>query len=490
MGLVSNQSSRAFLAIGLGILLGAINTIFVLPRAFDGMEAKWGVVHVLTAWGMLGAQLVGFGMPAAIVRFLPRFPEKERADILGTMLLIPVTLVVLLCGLLYWHGAPILNWLDAEKGELLSHRIGLFSSMIAVMTVLLLVRATINYRLKSALAVAVEDFWLKGSYLVLALGILFGKISFSTFLQLYLFSWMFGVVILLVQARLNKIKVGFQLRWDRAREILEFCVFGVLNSSAGIINNRIGYIMVGAHIGLSVVPIYTMGFFIGSVVAMPVRATYQILSGITATRIANEPAHMLKGLLKQTSRVQFLLTVSLLVGIHAGFSPFEMILPHNYLGLYPVFFAIGVHRVIVSSQGISNNIIGQSEYFRYSLPINISVIILAIGLNILFLKYLQWGVAGAAMATLCTGAWSCGLRLGLVWFKFKLHPFSWHHLTIVALALLSGWLFQWPAGIFPWPAMGAVIQGALAAGLTLGGAMALGAFPEGLAFIRKKLGQA
>ena len=78
MGVIAKQSGFAAIALGAGMVLGALNNIVVLPRAFEGNEVIWGLVRIMTSWGMICAAISTLGAPGAILRFLHRYDEGER----------------------------------------------------------------------------------------------------------------------------------------------------------------------------------------------------------------------------------------------------------------------------------------------------------------------------------------------------------------------------------------------------------------------------
>ncbi len=120
MGVIAKQSGWASLAIGAGLVLGAVNTMVVLPRAFEGAEEQWGLIRILTSWGMILSSLAVLGVPSAIMRFLSRFPSEERPGILKTMLLIPAGGLAIMLSVMLVAGDRILPLMDAERGKLLS----------------------------------------------------------------------------------------------------------------------------------------------------------------------------------------------------------------------------------------------------------------------------------------------------------------------------------------------------------------------------------
>ena len=88
MGIVAKQSARNSVALVTGLLLGAVNTMYVLPKAFEGFEEGWGLLRILTAWGTILAQILALGSPSAILRFLPHASDDKRES---AMLTTPVS---------------------------------------------------------------------------------------------------------------------------------------------------------------------------------------------------------------------------------------------------------------------------------------------------------------------------------------------------------------------------------------------------------------
>ncbi len=478
MGVVAKQASRAGIAVGLGIILGAINTIFVLPRAFDGQEAQWGLIRVLTAWGTILSQLSTFGMPSAVLRFLPKYPKAQQPGILGMMMLVPIALLLLVGAVLWGFGDELLPRLDGDNSGLLSAHIGTFFFITVLIASIALSRALLNALLKSAVAAAVDEVWLKGTYLLLALALLNGWLGFEAFLKLYVATYGLGFLILAGQIRANHVRIRWQPNWSQWREIFGYGSFSLLSISAIVIATNLDFVMVGYYLGLAAVPLYTMGFFIGQVVAMPVRSTAMIFSGLTADKVAKSDPSTLGPLLKESARTQLLMSVAVMAGIWAGFQPFEEILPPAYRDLEWVFLAIGMQRVILASTGVMSNIIGYSQHYKLMLPINIGLLVVTVASNHLFMKVFGWGLTGAALATMGTALWNNGWRGIILWRKYRIHPLSRSWAAIATLGLGFSWVFHWPAGWLGNPYVEAIVQGGLATGSILGASLLLGLVPE------------
>ena len=141
MGVIAKQSGCAAIALGAGMVIGALNNLVVLPRAFDGNEAIWGLVRIMTSWGMICASISTLGAPGSIVRFLHRYEEGEREKSLNSILGIGAFGVLSTLAILWKWGERWIVWLDPDKGELLAQNVHWFLVIVAIAGVLHIFRA-------------------------------------------------------------------------------------------------------------------------------------------------------------------------------------------------------------------------------------------------------------------------------------------------------------------------------------------------------------
>ena len=209
MGIVAKQSVRNALVLSTGLVLGAVNTMYVLPKAFEGFEEGWGLLRILTAWGTILAQIVALGSPSGIMRFLPKAGSAEReASMLSTLVLFPTAFLLLLAGASTFAGPDVLAWLDADAGWLLEGRIAAFLVMAGAYLAMMLLKAVLAHRMRTVAATAIQEVWLKGSYLGLALAYLGGVMPFETFFRWFLYSYVAAVGFMFLEALVQRRKAG------------------------------------------------------------------------------------------------------------------------------------------------------------------------------------------------------------------------------------------------------------------------------------------
>lgn len=479
MGIVARQSSIAVIAIAIGLVFGTLNTMYVLPRAFEGDEELWGLVRVVTSWSIIITQVCVLGAPNAIMRFLSRYPEVERPGILKTLLTIPLLGVAIACIALLFGKNGMLILVDVENRALVTQHMDSVILLVIIMSALQIVRAIVSEQLQTGISAWVDEAWLKGSYFALALLLLFDLISFGTFFGAYIGTWAIGALLLLAKVSRLPQRLHGSIRWDAFPEILRYSMYSLLSGGAAVIAINLDFVMLGKYMGLATVPVYTIGFFLGTVVGMPLRATQKILTSITAHKVHGEQQQELRGLNTQSGRVNLILSGAVMAGIWAGFQPFEMLLPEGYRGvLVGVFLSIAVQRIILGTMAVNNAILGFSEYYRIALPINLGLLAVTVASNYAFIVIFDWGITGAALATLGTAIWNNAWRSWFIWKNFKTHPFSWSWVPIMAIAISAGFAFHWPPEVCGPPVIGALAQGTLAAGSTLLIAYSMGFFPE------------
>ncbi len=479
VGVIAKQSGYAVIALGVGLVIGAANNMVVLPRAFEGKEEIWGLIRIMTSWGAICAALSTLGAPGAIVRFLNRYTGAEREKALKSILTIAFSGLTLTLGIIVIFGERWVTQLDPTHSELLTAHAPWFLVIMVIMSALHIFRAMLTVALRTGYISWVDEIWQKLSYASLAVLLLFDVIPLVAFVPLYVATYGVSLVLL----GLPNVSVFRQLSagWNRQDmpKFMEYSSFSLFAGGAAIIAMQLDYIMIAKYLGLEEVPIYTLGVFIGSVVGMPGRATVNIVKGVLADKVHNEEDGSIRRLNKTTARVNVLLMTCLMAGIWAGFDPFEQLLPANYRGLEGVFLCIGLSRIIAGLNTSNNQHLALSEHYRLVLPINLALVVVTVAMNYLFLVVFQWGIAGAALATLGTFVWNNLWRLWIVHKKLGVHPFTWSLPVISAVGIGFALLFHWDAGqLGLHPLLEALIQGALASGGSFVVCYALGYLPE------------
>lgn len=481
MGIVAKEAGRSSVALVLGLAAGMVNTVLVLPRAFEGAEEYWGLLRVLTAWSYIVAPAVMFGGSGIVIRTSNQVQQTLRGALHASAWLLASFGLSVWGLVLFFRGEWLMTQLDAEKGSLLVDHLPLFFFMNALIVAMNLSSALLVVGLRTSWTAWVQEVWLKTSYLILAGLLLFDVISLTTMLYAYVCTWVVALIALL--GGLMKAKLPFALRGIRDldwKQNLQFGAYSSLSSGVSVIATNLDFVMVGGILGLSAVPVYTMGYFVGSVVQIPQRAMNQIFSGLISKRMANETATDLEPFVQQATRVTLILALTVFIGVAAGLHPLISALPAAYLGIAGIALAIGMQKILLAVSMISSQLLAHTNHYRLGLPLNVGLLITTVITNWFLMSFLELGVLGAALATLFTAVWNGIWRLVITYRKIGIKPLtrSMGLMTLVAAVFFGAIQFM-PQG---WTGghgyIEATINGGIAASAMMGTAYAFGWFPE------------
>ena len=98
-------------------------------------------------------------------------------------------------------------------------------------------------------------------------------------------------------------------------------------------------------------------------------------------------------------------------------------LKQEYLQALPVFWIIGLTRIIDMGTGINTQIIGTSVYWRFDLFTGLVLVLFTIPLNYLLAK--RVGITGPAIADLITFSLYNGIRFIFLYRRFGMQPFGY-----------------------------------------------------------------
>jgi O-antigen/teichoic acid export membrane protein len=168
---------------------------------------------------------------------------------------------------------------------------------------------------------------------------------------------------------------------------------------------------------------YSVAVFIASVIEFPGRAMFQIISPLVATALNENDYQRLSSLLKKSSNNLLLTSGLLFLLINLNLTDFyEWVNLAGYTKALDVVFIISFGKLFSMSMGCLNNIITNSKYYHYVFLFSTTSAVLAIFLNIYFIKL--YGIIGAAYATLIVMILINLMKILLVQFTFKINPFG------------------------------------------------------------------
>lgn len=427
MGIVIKQSFLNSINSYVGIALGAFNTIFFFPFVFAEQPEFMGEIQTMLALATVISTFAHFGLPVSLVTYFPRFNEQQREAFwrFALFLAFGSSLLLALLALLW----PLWGGVDFERQ----------GALLVSISMLL-------YELFAALAQfhgsVIFSQFIKNVFRRLIVLAALITAYFSEDKQLY-FYWVFAggyllhLALMVVSARKLWPKLRSSLSNLALREISTYGIFVMLASGAVLLVSKIDVLMIRRLLGKEEVAFYSIAFFIGSVVSVPVRSIIVSIRPILSKAYARGDWEEITSLYRKSAIAQLSLTALALLLIWANLPLLFYFQQEQYqfAGAHWVVLLIAFGEVVAGATGANGLILTVSNLQRYNFYTGLVLILLTVLGNLLLIPAL--GLVGAALASAIALSLFNIIKTIIVNRSFSIQPFSKSYWRVFALFLIS-----------------------------------------------------
>lgn len=436
MRIIAKQSILTTFSSYLGVLIGYFNVLWLLPYVLD--PDQLGLFRTVQDLALILVPFAQLGIGNGITRFYPRIKEKQFSFF--TMSLLMSFLGAFLVGIIF---IGLRDYLVLAFAANSPEVIDFFGVVLLIMLFSVL-NSILDAFCRSFLEIAVPTFFREVLLRILAslivLGYLIEWLSFSQLIWslglIYLITlvgmtaYMFRLGIFKLEFSFNVFPKGFR------REFVKYNLITFLGTTGSLLIMKIDSLMVAAMIGLDANAIYSIGFAIAIVIEMPRRAVSQVVMPLIAEYFVGNQLDKINRLYKQVAVHQLLICLLLFLGVWANVDNLYHFIPNKTVyeaGKWVVFW-IGLGKVIDILFSINGEIIVYSRYYVFNITATLLMSALVITLNLLLIP--QYGIEGAAVASLVAMVSYNLIKYAYVKIRLNLDPFSMDILKIVLLGLL------------------------------------------------------
>ena len=439
MGIVVRQSFLNLISIGIAFLIGAINTLYLYPT-FLGSKFQ-GLVIALLAISNLIQPFISFGTQHAVIRYYSKYNRKNDKDGLLTLsILIPLVIVLLFVPLFFVYYDDIRQYLFQSDQSLSKYAYVIL--FIAISTSFFEVfYSWLRVKLKSVFGNFLKELYPRLLIAFLLIFYSIGLLNFESFVLFLIYGYYLRLLIVIIYAfYVNKPRLNLKFKND-FNEIFKYCLLIFLSGAASSIILDIDKSMLSSILTVENVAYYSVAVFIAAVIEIPGRAMFQILSPVVASAINKNQMKKLEDLLKKSSTNLVLVASLFFLLINLNIDDFyNMLNQDGYSIGIPIVIIVSFGKLYSMSIGCINNIISNSKYYYYTFWFSLFSSVLAVILNIYLIT--EFGIVGAAYATLIVLAIMNSLKIYLVKVKFNIHPYSRDTIKIIILSVLTYFLFS------------------------------------------------
>lgn len=475
MGLVVRQSFKSTLVTYVGVALGALNLLYFFPRYLN--PELIGIRELLLGVALSLSIFTQLGLQSAMSRFFPYFQDEEREHNGFLLFSLGVGSVgFLLFGGLFWAMRDLWQGLFAAN----SPEANRYWWMILPLTGLIMLQNILEIWARLHLRIVVNallrEILLRAGLTVLTLAFGHGYLGWDAFL--WGICGTYAALVVLLARYLHLMGVLYldpsRIRVRRALRplMIRYSLWMIIGGAGVVIAERIDGLMLAWLTGLAATGIYSLSFFVGTIIEMPRRSVSQIAGTLITHAWKSKDYATLAKLHAQAALNQMLIGGMLLVLVWTHVEALFDLMPNGDIykaGKWVVLW-IGLARWFDMSNGLNSEIILNSPYYRFNLASILFLGLVSFGANYLMIP--RYGLIGAAAGSTLSILLFNGLKGGFLWFKLRIQPFGRN--TLGALALLVGVyglgsMLQWlipPTNESPWLILGRVVwQSSLMVGL-------------------------
>jgi O-antigen/teichoic acid export membrane protein len=439
MGIVVRQSFLNLISIGVAFLIGAVNTLYLYPT-FLGSKLQ-GLIIALLAISNLLQPFISFGTQHAVIRYYSKYTKKSEKDGLLTLsILIPLVIVLLFIPIFFAYYDQIRQYLFQSDQSL--SRYAYVILYIAVSTSLFEVfYSWLRVKLKSVFGNFLKELYPRLLIVFLLISYSMGILDFENFVLFLIYGYYLRLIIIVIYSFIIiKPKLNLNFKND-FKEILKYCLLIFLSGAASSIILDIDKSMLSSILTVENVAYYSVAVFIAAVIEIPGRAMFQILSPVVADAINKNNYKKLESLLKKSSTNLVLVASLFFLLINLNLDDFyEMLNQDGYSIGIPIVIIVSFGKLYSMSIGCINNIISNSKYYYYTFWFSLFSSVLAVVLNIYLIT--EYGIVGAAYATLIVLTIMNSLKIYLIKSKFNIHPYSNDTIKIIVLSGIAYLIFS------------------------------------------------
>lgn len=408
MGLVVRQTLKASFANYVGVLVGVVNMLILMPLIFS--ESEIGIIKMLTENMVMLAGFATLGISSSMYRYYPHFKDDPNGKLHGFdfwAAFIPFVGFMVITLLMIVGKSWVVSYFSEKAAAFLEYYLLLIPlAFTQIFFSVFEVTAAIENRI--VIPKFLKEILMRVLTAVAFLLYYFGWLNFyQSVLLLVIFYFVPLLLIFIYSAKLRKIHLRPDFHYLKnnthiVRDFLNYTGIITLGSLSGFILAKIDMIMISAKMGLDYTGVYMIAVYVATIIEIPRRSLVQILSTKISQQMVDENHSETEKLYKQTSTLLFISALFLLLCILINIDSMYKIMPNGdlYIGGTAVIYILAISKCIELITSMGQVIIMYSRYYYITLLMTIVTAVIGILLNLLLISV--YGLTGAAIATAIT----------------------------------------------------------------------------------------
>lgn len=483
---IRRHSIISTIVIYIGFAIGLLNTYFFAKEGIFTKEEYGLAVAIFVPVAVLLASLSSMAMPSYIYKFYPYYnnnlPPKKN-DMVAWALLVGIVGFCFV-SLFGWFFEDLVVRKYSVNSRLFVQYYYWVYPLALGLTIYNILEAYAWNLHKSVFTNFLKEFqWRLFTTILIVLFIFKVIPDFDLFIKLYSFTFPGIAAILFIYLLVNG-KINFTFRPSKISRkffkiIARFCSF-VYSATLVFTLSAVFDTLVIASVldnGLEKAAIFILAQNLSSIIQAPQRGVTAAAIPHIAQAWKDKNIPLIQRIYQRSSINLLIFSLLLFVLICINYKQAIVVfgLKKEFLLGFGAFIFMGLTRVIDLGTGVNAQIIGTSNYWRFELTSGFILLLFTLPLTYILTK--QLGIIGPPIAAFIANILYNIIRIGFLWKKFRLYPFTIKSLYALLLGVvvfaLSWLLFDKMQGL-----TGLFTRSLFAATLFIAGVMLLKLTPD------------
>lgn len=425
MGIIQKQSINGLILSYAGVILGFITTGYLMPKYL--LPEEIGLLRVIVSYSTLLAQFSGLGFAIVAVKMFPYFRDQQSKHhgFMGLFLLISI--IGFIITMFFFHIYRTYFMDDNFLKSPLLEKYFFWTIPLTVFLLLYNIADTFYRSIFNAIKGVTQKEIVQKLFILLGLTVFITHyVSFEQLVLLYILAFAVPPIVLFYSLwKENQIKLipDFKFITKKIRkEMTSIAFYGMLSSFSGILVINIDVLMIERYLNLTDAGIYTITFFFGALILVPSRPLTRISSIVVAESFKLKDMTNIKFIYQKSHITLTVLGIWAFLGLAINMDTIFKIIGENYRPGYYVILIIALSNVFEMTTGTVNQVIFNSNIYKYSSYLIGAFAILLIITNIILIPI--YGILGAAIATFASKLIYHSAKIIVVKLKLGLSLFN------------------------------------------------------------------
>ncbi len=417
----------------IGVFVGIFSNLFIYTQNQEFL----GVLRYTESIAFLLWPLILLGASSSLINFTPKLQEKKNTKLFSYALFTVLRNSLFVFLLLFFAADLLADYLRLEFIY--------YAFCLAFCLALIdLLKKQLTIHQKIAFPIVLDNLLPK-----LVLPTIFILLYYAVIdtdakgLELYNIAYFFILMALFVFASKRK-AIGFTSKIKSVfthftkKEYRNYSYYAVAGSLGYLFVFKLDTLMIPNLISYKANGVYSIATVAASVIFIPARGLFSLYAPQVSELVKEKKFERLNNLYKTSAKTLLFLGLLIYSGLFLGVEMLFEFLPSKevLLETVSVIFIIGATSVINMATGFNSEIINYSRFYKFNI-IALSVLtLLNLGANYYFIVVLNYGIEGAALASMLSVLVYNLFKLVFIYIRLGLLPFDFVFLKLLAAQLI------------------------------------------------------